>query len=332
MTGDITSPALSADQVTEALRRSGVLGDAVVERITEEPLPALVSRVRRLRLDYAGPAPDAPRTLIAKAGEPGRRTDTAGSREVSFYRDIAPDTPAGLLARCYSAASDAATGAWHLLMEDLGETHFLSPRWPIPPTENQCRTIIATWARFHAAWWDDPRFGLTIGQRHDEATTESYVNAAAECFGRFADLMGERLTPERRAIFERYLNAVPRLFARHRAHRDVTIVHGDAHAWNVLLPREESGDVRLFDWSDWRVSIATGDLAYMMATHWYPERRRRLEKPLLDHYHDALLAHGVRGYDRDRLGDDYRLSALTQIMLPVWQLAYDIPTVIWWSH
>jgi hypothetical protein len=62
----------------------------------------------------------------------------------------------------------------------------------------------------------------------------------------------------------------------------------------------------------------------MMAMHWYPDRRRRLERPRLDHYHAALLAHGV-GYDRRALDDDYRLSVLFQILVPVWQAAIDIP-------
>jgi hypothetical protein len=45
----------------------------------------------------------------------------------------------------------------------------------------------------------------------------------------------------------------------------------------------------------------------MMAVHWYPERRRRLEQPLLDRYHAGLVAHGVTDYDRAALADG-RLS------------------------
>ena len=53
---------------------------------------------------------------------------------------------------------------------------------------------------------------------------------------------------------------------------------------------------------------------------------------MLDHYHATLVAHGVRGYDRRALADDYRLSVLWQIMTPVWQSAIGLPPVIWWSH
>jgi hypothetical protein len=260
----------------------------------------------------------------------GERTNSR--REVVFYRDIAPLSPPDLMTRCFAAEINEATNTWHLLLEDLAVTHFVSARWPVPPTLPRFEAITTGWARFHAAWWDDPRLGHSIGTRHDQTTADAFARDSGAHFVRFADLLGDALTPERRAIFERLLAEAPRLFGRHRSHHNMTIVHGDAHAWNGFLPRDERDGVRLFDWSDWRVSLATNDLAYMMATHWYPERRRRHERRLLDHYHAQLAVHGVSGYGRVDLDDDYRLSALLQILTPVWQAAFDIPAVIWWSH
>jgi Ecdysteroid kinase-like family len=144
--------------------------------------------------------------------------------------------------------------------------------------------------------------------------------------------VGDRLSRERRDLFERVLHAAPRLLARYHSHRNVTIVQGDAHVWNSFLPRNGGDDVRLFDWDLWRIDVASDDLAYMMAMHWYPDLRRRIERPLLDRYHAALVAHGVRGYDRRALDDDYRLSALWHITTPVWQATNDIPPVIWWNN
>jgi hypothetical protein len=54
--------------------------------------------------------------------------------------------------------------------------------------------------------------------------------------------------------------------------------------------------LRLIDWDAWRLDLGAEDLAYMMALHWYPERRRRVEMPLLRRYHEALTSHGVSGY------------------------------------
>ena len=50
-----------------------------------------------------------------------------------------------------------------------------------------------------------------------------------------------------------------------------------------------------------------------------------------------LLPHGTdgarrTGYEHGALNEDYRLSALLQIMTPVWQAAIDLPPAIWWSH
>jgi hypothetical protein len=70
----------------------------------------------------------------------------------------------------------------------------------------------------------------------------------------------------------------------------------------------------------------------MMATHWYPERRRRLERPLLDHYHASLLGNGVQGYDRAALTEDYRRSVLMQLLMPVLQMTFGIPPWVWWGH
>ena len=129
------------------------------------------------------------------------------------------------------------------------------------------------------------------------------------------------------------LAAAPRLSGRYLTHRKLTIVHGDAHSWNVFHPTAPGRtDVRLFDWDGWRVDTASDDLAYMMAVHWYPERRRRLERPLLDRFHDSLLRNGVSGYTRETLDDDYRLSALFMITIPVWQANHDLPPVIWWNN
>lgn len=88
------------------------------------------------------------------------------------------------------------------------------------------------------------------------------------------------------------------------------------------------GDERLFDWDAWRVDVGSDDLAYMMALHWYPELRSRMERRLLDCYHEELIIHGVAGYDRRALQEDYRLSVLWQIATPVWQHAAGIPPLI----
>jgi Ecdysteroid kinase-like family len=241
-------------------------------------------------------------------------------------------TPATLPA-CFEAARDDDAKTWHLLLEDLTDSHMIVTEWPLPPTVEQCERIIDAYARFHACWWDDARLGTSLGAFADGPALDAFLAGLATQFGSFVYRLGDRFPPERRRLYERFFAAAPQLLARYHSHRDLTIVNGDAHVWNVLYPRDASSlDVRLIDWSGWRIDTATDDLAYMMALHWYPERRRRLERPLLDRYHAKLAAHGVTGYDREALAADYRLSALWQLLTPVWQAEHKLPPVIWWSH
>ena len=158
------------------------------------------------------------------------------------------------------------------------------------------------------------------------------MQAFAERLARFSDRVGDGISPERRTLFERLLAAAPSLLARRASHAHHTIVQGDAHVWNCVLPRDGSDDIRFFDWDSWRIGIGSDDLVYMMAIHWYPELRGRFERPLLDCYHAALTSHGVSGYDRNALDDDYRLSVLWRSTTPIWQATNNIPAVIWWNN
>ena len=186
-------------------------------------------------------------------------------------------------------------------------------------------------ARFHAAWWDDPRLGTAVGAWTGADAMERYLQRLSNAVARFVDRVGDRLPRERLHLYDRLLAAAPSLFQRYQSHRDVTIIQGDAHVWNCFLPKDGSEDVRFFDWDSWRIDMGSDDLAYMMAMHWYPDRRRWAERPLLDLYHATLEAHGI-AYGRQSLDDDYRLSVLWQIVTPVWQSDNNIPPVIWWNN
>ncbi|HEY4252643.1 MAG TPA: hypothetical protein VGM87_15635 [Roseomonas sp.] len=334
MTTPSPPPAAGPGYLTEALRRAGVLGQGgsvagvTVERVTT----TILSHIFHLRTAYAGDADGAPAALVLKAGLPERPGGPwqGGRREVAFYRDVAPATPPGLLPRCFDAHWAAADGSWHLLLEDLTATHATATRWPLPPGLAQAEAIIRVRARFHAAWWDAPGLGDAIGTWPESPAADR--QRLEERYAAFAGELGDRLPPERRAFYARLLDAVPRLAARTEGCRHMTIVQGDAHIWNCFLPRDGGGDARLFDWDAWRLDVATDDLAYMMATHWYPAQRRAAEQPLLDAYHAELLARGVTGYDRAALRADYRLSVLWQAVLPVQQHAMGIPPVIWWNN
>lgn len=334
MTTEALPRGIDAESLTTALRRSGLRG-RVREVTILRAFPTILSHIFRLGLAYDGEASGMPGSLILKAGLLDRSGGPwkAGRHEVAFYETVGAATPAGLLPRCFDAHWDAQTGAWHLLLEDLTDTHRVATPWPLPPELPDAEAIMRARARFHAAWWDHPRLGVDVGSWTDEAGMEAWLAGLARNYERFADQAGDGLSAERRALYQRLFEAAPILVGRYHRHRHMTVVQGDSHVWNCFLPKQQgAAPAMLFDWDSWSLNVATGDLAYMMAIHWYPELRRGRESHLLDVYHAELLAQGVRGYDRDALREDYRLSVLWQITRPIQQHAIGIPPLIWWNN
>jgi hypothetical protein len=296
--------AASPDRLTVALRKAGLLGQVCVrDVVVERSFDTLLSHIFRLQLHYDD-AVGGPEFLILKAGLADRPGGPwkAGRQEVAFYSQVAAVMPDHLVPRCFDAHWDTETGAWHLLLEDLTESHLVATRWPLPPTLQQCEQIVRARARFHAAWWDDPRLGVTIGSWQDVATQDQQLQQFTENLAAFTARFSDRFSPERRDLYARLIDCAPRLLMRYRSHRNMTIVQGDSHVWNCFLPRDGAKDhALLFDWDSWHVDVASDDLSYMMAVHWYPECRRQIERPLLDCYHAALQACGVKDYTRREL-------------------------------
>jgi thiamine kinase-like enzyme len=336
----MTDPQLPAvvepAYLTAALRGAGVLDRGAVREVKVlHQHPAFVSHVIRLGLRYVGESAGAPQSLILKMPHSAyaRTLANSGRQEVAFYTRLAPNVPSRIVPRCYDGHFDDESQAWHLLLEDLTDSHKVAADWPLPPSRDQAMAIVTALARWHASWWDHPGLGETVGSWMSIDDTVGLMETFAGHYDRFADLLGDRLSEERRILYRRFIEKAGRLLQRYHSHRHVTIAHGDAHTWNFLLPRPGVTDtVRIFDFDQWRINVPTNDLAYMMATQWYPERRRALERPMLNHYHDTLIAHGVSGYSRGALDQDYRWSVLWHITKPIWQWNINIPPVIWWNN
>lgn len=331
---DQVTPAL----LTEALQATGILPQGRVMTIEPQGLlyPTFTSTLVRFAVRYSADAPpSAPEHFLLKMSRPEAHSDVLadlGRPEVTFYSTIAPamnDSPA---VACYHALYVPGTQQFHLLLADLSETHEQT-EWPLPGTYETCIQSVECLARFHAYWWDHPHLGTEIISHPSEFALQSQFRDLQERCIAFVNFLGDRLSLERRVLYDRVLEAWPTLASRVTTGRDVTIVHGDAHMWNFLYPRDPAKDTaRLVDWQLWHISVGVSDLAYMMALHWYPERRAALEHPLLRHYHRCLQEHGLQAYDWEACWRDYQWSAVRNLFLPVIQWAAKIPAAGWWPH
>ena len=320
--------------LTEVLRESGHLPQGRVVDVQPIPGPKAVSLIIPLQVRYSGDAPSsAPSRLILKISKSALKSESP--KEIEFYQSVANNVTNLPIIRCYQAVYAPDVGQFHLLLEDLSETHFPHPPSQLPPLKAYSEQIVDALARLHAFWWDDASQGKQFGTLPTEATAKSDVATELEQWAKktlpeFADFLGDRLSEARRQIYERaILSLPPRLSTRFAAGKGLTLIHGDIHVGNFLYPHNPNHDtVRILDWKSWSIDIGADDLAYMMAIFWFPERRSRLEQELLRQYYDHLVEYGVTDYDWPACWYDYRLSVIRYLFYPMWQWSKGAPADI----
>ena len=332
-----TAEEVTPEWLTETLRRNGFLDRGSAVRVSVRLSRVLpVSLVSHLEVEYSVDASAAaPRNLFLKISNPDfmpaapRETPP---EELVFYNSVAGAMTDPPLPRCFDSAFSHETGLSHLRLEDLSATHH-HPPVPLPPTFKECERAVECLAQVHAYWWEHPRLGKDVGTLLSVETVGELARAAASRFEGFADFLGDRLSDERRRVFEKVIAAFPRPWVRLVDAKGLTLTHGDAHTWNFLVPREPlGGRVYLVDWQLWHVHIGPRDLAYMMTLFWYPEHRARMEQILVRRYHQTLLAGGVKDYGWDACWKDYRWSAIRNIFIPSWHWSRGMTERLWWPQ
>lgn len=295
-----------------------------------------------LEIIYSGKNPSsAPSRLFLKLSKPNLKpVDWVYCRkEVEFYNDVAKVMDNPPLAQCYDAIYDPETKRSHILLNDLSETHS-QPQFPLPPSKLECELAMDCLASVHAYWWEHPRLetdlvNLSSGEVQNKEFLGMHhsLDETDKIFNEFVDFLGDRLSISRRKTYEKVFSSWPftRTMERLSKRQYFTLVHGDAHAWNYLYPRDPQKDrVYLIDWHEWDVGLGTNDLAEMIVLWWYPERRAQLEQGLVRRYHLKLMEHSVKKYSWEQCWDDYRLSAIRIMLYPILMYAEGRSPTFWW--
>ena len=340
----------TAGWLTERLQMHGCLKRGAVASVEQRAVSVSgVAHHAHLHLTYTA---DAAHTVDAThsvdANEPHCPTQLFlkinkaefqwAHKEAEFYSKLVPMMEAAQpqrrwpFARCFDAAYNPQNSASHLLLEDLSETHAAATP-PLPPTDEHCQQVMEALAAFHAFWWEHPRLGKGVAEPRTLDSIRELQRAGGINFAAWSDYVGDRVTTERKALIERIITQWPRRrTARLARGQGVTLVHRDTHTANFLFPKAFEDAVRITDWQSWRIDCATDDLALFMAAQWYPERRARLERPLLERYLAQLVQDGVTDYTWDDLWYDYRASILRlfSIFIGGWH-PRRVPS-LWWDR
>lgn len=318
--------ALTPEWLTEVLSSHEMGKVITVEKDCSAPFGATVCK---LTLTYSDDSPQTTSKKLFLKLLAGDDDTGGGKREVAFYQAVMQSGANLPIPKCYHAVYD---GALNLLLDDLSETH--EPlEHEIPPTERQCYQLMDVLATLHAYWWESPILGAEIGTALSAQAVTDAFHEDIQNYRAFADFLGDRLQPSRRAIYEKVAATfLPIKLKRFTDQRRITLTHGDAHAWNFLYPRSAQDTPRLLDWEAVGVNLGTWDTAYLMAIFWHPERRKWLEKPLMHYYHAQLIKHGVMNYSWEECWQDYRLAVIDLLFMPVWWWKYKTPAFLWWHR
>ena len=309
---------VTAAWLTGALRRSGALPTGCVRDIAVETDKSIWSRIVKLRPRYDGAAGAPPGALLLKicAGDHA----VFGPSEVHYYvRDYA-DLPDAPIPRCYDAQFSNASGAYHILMDDLSATH--GNTWTRSPTLQRGLAVAAGLAALHAHWWGVERLRTHGSDVPGQSAIDRYIGHIAPGLAPLIAALGDALEPTwHEALLDIFAHHPARMIERTTDPSGFTLVHGDVNPGNILAPLDGPGPVYLLDRQpfDWSLTtwLAVSDVAYMMVHWWDSAVRRQWELPILQHYHAELLRRGVSGYSWEQLRRDYALTAVQSVYVAV---------------
>lgn len=329
----ISSENITSHWLTRVLQNQGTLTNSSIVALEKDCSTPFGATVCKIKATYSnGVDASVPRKFSLKILAGDTTISHHGLREIQFYQLMMTENHTLPIPKCYHANYDENTGALNLLLTDLSDTHFALEH-EIPPTEKQCYQLMDILAQIHAYWWKNPKLGVEIGTMPTEQTLADEFEEDISVYRAFADYLGDRLMPSRHAIFERVINQFLHVKQKRFANiKTLTLSHGDAHAWNFLYPRHQQDKPYLLDWEALGVNIGTNDLAYMMAMFWHPARRQWLEESLVKHYHNQLLAHGIKNYTWDDCWYDYRLAIISNLFMPAWWWKHHTPAFLWWHR
>jgi hypothetical protein len=321
---------VDAGFIEAALRAAGMLSDgATVTNCNISYLGegiGMLGDLARVRVEYstvgAGPA-----SLIVKMPTTHEANRDRGlafafyEREARLYGLFAETGRLGGLRipQCYAAPMDIAAARFALLLEDLDASGFTPADQVAGLHADQAHLAAEQLARFHAEWWDAVDTpDLDWMPYSNSEVTKQAAPLMRDNWPLFVERFGDCLTDDAVALGPRvgacYEDLLDRLA---RAPR--TIVHTDYRLDNLFFPNDANSDAPLavVDWQLTTRGRGAYDIAYLLGQSMDPDARARHERDVLDTWYAALLAAGVTGYSRDDALDDYRLSSLINLVIPV---------------
>lgn len=313
-----TPAELSPAWLTRTLRAAGVLREAHVTDLSTIPCgTGLLGDCHRIFPTYSHPEETAPPTLVGKfaATDAGSRefarAESLYTREVAFYRHLAPRLPVRTPCAYFAAVSSNEVD-FLLLFEDLApadECDQLSGC-----SVDQAALALEQAAALHGASWHNAEL-LGFEWLHTTIAAWHRIGAAFPASqAAFRERYEPVLEPEFLAIGDRLVAELGGWLATLDEPR--CLWHCDFRLDNLLFAAS-AGEIPLavVDWQAVAAAPGVIDASYFLGAGLPVPERRAHEEALMRHYHQALLAHGARDYPWERCWREYRANAVAGFVI-----------------
>lgn len=305
---------ITAIWLNRVLNASGALSKGEIVHFDIKVDERELSSSVRLTLTYSEDAAGAkPAKLFLKLVRLDMEDEFFGPSEVNYYRRDYVGIRHAPIPHTYDAVYSEAQGCYHILMDDLSDTHVTAHNRT--PTMDYGRALAEGLATLHAHWWGQTRLLEIDESRPDAQAIQQFTTISKLGASLIIDACADELKAHWIEAINRIYDAHPRLMVQ-RTQDDTgfTLIHGDVNRNNILIPINEDHPLYLIDRQpfNWGITVWLGvyDLAYVMVLYWDVEIRRTLEMPVLRHYHKCLIRQGITGYTWEQLWDDYRLCVM----------------------
>ena len=328
---------ITPEELTKRLVQNGFIRSGQVISVEKtDSFGSTAAKWDRLTIvfsdDYDGDVPNKLALKVYRKGWFG-----GGVIEWTFYNELASSTPGVSVCPVYDGGIDHENRDCHFLLADLSETHVdHPPKEGLQPYE----AVVEELLKYHIHWWNDsqlkewPFYNRHGGPlRMAQAIAEEDVRESCRDFKKdldnFVKKSGDELEPFWIETTEKVIEKYPDAFlARVLDSPNITLLHGDAHLWNLFYPKDpETDKLILSDWETYKRGLGVYDLAYLLVHG--TSGRRKLEHGLMDFYYRGLIDGGISHYSREDFEYDFRLSVISCVFCPlIWKRVFSMCSAV----
>ncbi|MCL2815520.1 MAG: ecdysteroid 22-kinase family protein [Oscillospiraceae bacterium] len=218
---------------------------------------------------------------------------------------------------CYDVFISEEKGEFVIVLEDIS-SRYTAPDDAILKDKSIWFSCAESLARFHAAFWNRE---IIPQIEETERDFQEDRDGIQEFISEFSEKFDDKTKEVLRRSSEINISLSKGFPHRINGRNNVTIGNGDSHIYNFMLPLGKENKPLIVDFQFWGEGTGTNDLSHLTRVGFSDDLKREIQRSLVEHYHKTLLANGVTGYSWDECWRDYRLNAVTKVLIPFYQYA-----------